>query len=169
MVPAKQGHAKSTDGVNSFVAPAPLREFQVDLFHFYYAQPERVNVAPEQPESGPRLKINRVELRKLTEDPPYGAMAIDIFAKETHAVPLKLSEGKDWRKALEEIIKTLGKPKVIYTDGDAVVVSNELQNCLKKNNVKRVVTKQYASAAERAIRYLKKRLSDKLEDASFRE
>ena len=49
---------KAPTGSNSFVAPAPLHEFQVDLFHFKYTQPERVKVAPEQPPVGPRLKNN---------------------------------------------------------------------------------------------------------------
>jgi len=44
-----------------------------------------------------------------------------------------------------------------------------MQNWFKKNDIKHVVTKQHASTAERAIRYLKKRISDKLEDKEFRD
>ena len=123
---------KAPTGSNSYVAPAPLREFQLDLFHVKYKQPERVKVAPEQPESGPRIRVNREELRRRTQDPPYGIMAIDVFTKRMHVVPLKLNQGKDWREALEEIAKTLGTPKAIYTDADASVLGNEMQNWLKK-------------------------------------
>ena len=40
-----------------------LRELQVDLFHSTRNQPERVKVAPERPPSGPRVRVNRTELR----------------------------------------------------------------------------------------------------------
>jgi len=161
--------APKKQNTNSYVAPGPGHELQIDLFHYYYKQPYRQKVKPDQPDKGPRLKINRAEVRATTAVAPYGLMAIDVFTKKMHVVPLKLNQAKDWREALEEIFNVLGVPKMIYTDNDSSVKEKGLQNYLKRKNVTSVITRQHASFAERAIRYLKNRLSDKLELKRFKD
>ena len=58
---------------------------------------------------------------------------------------------------------------MIYTDSDTSVLGHEMQTWLKKHNIRHIVTRQHASTAERAIRYLKKRISDKLKDDEYRD
>ena len=55
------------DKFNSFVAPGPKHTYQVDLFNFKYEQ--KVNFGPDTPTAG--------------------IIAVDIFTKETHIVPIK--------------------------------------------------------------------------------
>ena len=62
---------------NSFVAPGPKHTYQVDLFNFKYEQ--KVNFGPGTP-----LK---------------GLIAVDVFTKETHIVPMMEATGPEWRDA----------------------------------------------------------------------
>ena len=58
---------------------------------------------------------------------------------------------------------------MIYTDPDASLAGNELTKWFEKNNIRSVITRQHAAVAERTIRTIKKRLSDKLksDDVSY--
>ena len=68
---------------NSYVAPEPQHELQIDMLTYKYKQPNRDIVHPKQADVGPRVRVNRTELRRATEDkPPYAAMAIDPFTKK---------------------------------------------------------------------------------------
>ena len=87
--------APKKQNTNSYVAPGPGHELQIDLLHYYYKQPYRHKVKPDQPETGPRLKINRAEIRATTVVPPYGLMAVDVFTKKMHVAPLKINQGKE--------------------------------------------------------------------------
>ena len=75
---------------------------------------------------------------------------------------MKMNQGKDWKEALEKIFEALGTPKMVYTDNDSGFSETSVQNYLKRKNATSVITRQHANIAERAIRYLKNRLSDKL-------
>ena len=79
--------APKKQNTNSYVAPGPGHELQIDLFHYYYKQPYRQKVKPDQPETGPRLKINRAEIRATTTVEPYGLMAVDVFTKKFMLFP----------------------------------------------------------------------------------
>ena len=160
---------KAPTGSNSYVAPGPGHEIQVDMFHFYYKQPDRIKRKPKQPEYEPKIKVTRAEIRSLTRSPPYGILAVDVFIKRMHVVPLILNQGKDWRESKKEIVKALGVPKVLYTDRDSSLMGKEMTNWMNKKGIKHVVTRQHASFAERAIRYLNKRLSDELEKTKYED
>ena len=103
---------------------------------------------PDQPESGPRVRINRAEIRATTVVPPYGLMAVDVFTKKTHVAPLEMNQGKDWKEALDDIFNALGVPKMIYTDNDSSITEASVQNYLKRKNAQSVITRQHASFAE---------------------
>ena len=61
-------------------------------------------------------------------------------------------------------IRILGKPDTIYTDPDATVKGNAVRDWCKENNIVSVITRQHTAVAERAIRMIKKRISDKLKE-----
>ena len=93
----------------------------------------------------------------MTQVEPYGIIAVNSFAKEMHIVPMKLKAANaDWNPAMQQIIEQLRKPKVIYTDLDASVLSKALGKWFADSGIKDVVTRQHAAIAERAIRTIKK-------------
>ena len=156
---------------NSYVAPEPQHELQIDMLEYKYKQPDRDIVNPKAPEGEPKApKSTRPELRRMGEDrPPYAVLGIDPFTKKMAVEPMVLKEGQDWRRAIENIVDKLGKPKIIYSDHDSATMSKELQGYFERNGMKNIITKQHANVAERGIRYLKNRLDNILEKARYRD
>ena len=119
---------------NSFVAPGPKHTYQVDLFNFKYEQ--TVNFGPDTPTAG--------------------IIAVDVFTKETHIVPIKDHKAPSWRDALSAIIAKMGAPKVIMSDQDASVMGNEGSEWFRRHpGIQHTVTRHHASFAERALRMFK--------------
>jgi len=54
---------KLQKGFNSYVAPGPKHEFQIDLFWYKFKQPDAEKVKKDNT-TGPRERVNRSELRK---------------------------------------------------------------------------------------------------------
>ena len=163
---------KKKKAFNSYVAPEPLHEIQIDMLHYKYKQPPRDTVVDkEQKKIDPEhYRVDRKTLREDAEDrPPYAVMAIDSFTKKMHVEPMTLNGGKDWREALDKIVAVIGKPKVMYSDPDSALGGKEMKGWFTRNNVRNVISKQHASIAERGIRYLKNRLDAKLEPARYRD
>ena len=97
---------------NSLVAPGPKHTFQVDLFNFKYEQ--TVNFQNNPP-------------------PPHGLMRVDVFTKQTQIVPLRDKKATSWKDALDKLIDKMGRPKIIMTDPDASITSNEISERFKRN------------------------------------
>ena len=74
------------------------------------------------------LEINLID---LTEEATkhkgirYGLTAIDTFTKIAHLVPIKTKTPTDVVKAMEDVIKTMGVPTQILTDGEGAFNSSE--------------------------------------------
>ena len=161
---------KKKKAFNSYVAPEPLHEIQIDMMHYKYKQPPRDLVAGEVKRARPGFRVDRPTMRTNAEDrPPYAVMAIDSFTKKMHVEPMTLNQGKDWREALDKIVAVIGKPKVMYSDPDSALGGNEMKGWFTRNNIRNVISKQHASIAERGIRYLKNRLDDKLAPDRYRD
>ena len=154
---------KKKKAFNSYVAPEPLHEIQIDMLHYKYKQPPREGVATQEMRAEPFFRRDRATNRANAEDrPPYAVIAIDSFTKKMDVQPMTLNEGKDWKEALNKIVAKLGKPKVMYSDPDSSLGGREMKGWFTANNIQNVISKQHASIAERGIRYLKNRLDDKL-------
>ena len=154
---------KKKKAFNSYVAPEPLHEIQIDMLHYKYKQPDRDLVAGKKKRARPGFRVDRPGMRTAAEDrPPYAVMAIDSFTKKMHVEPMTLNAGKDWREALDNVVAAIGKPKVMYSDPDSALGGNEMKGWFTRKNIRNVISKQHASIAERGIRYLKNRLDDKL-------
>jgi hypothetical protein len=163
---------KKKKAFNSYVAPEPLHEIQIDMLHYKYKQPPVDPVVDKiaKARDPNNYRVDRATLRKNNEDkPPYAVMAIDSFTKKMHVEPMPLNQGKDWREALDKIVAVIGKPKVMYSDPDSALGGKEMKGWFTRNNVRNVISKQHASIAERGIRYLKNRLDAKLEPARYRD
>ena len=130
-------NGKKTRGYNSYVAPEPRYEYQIDLF--YYNNPN------------------------ADEDTPYGLLAIDSFTKYCWIVPLDKKDSIYWIYGLKVIFEKMGKPKVIYSDPDSSLQANLIKQFFEKENIKWIQTREHASIAERAIRTIKNELDKRIE------
>ena len=120
---------------NSYTAPFPKYEFQIDL----------MDVTSLLRDVGSEIKS---QLR-------YGLVCIDIFSKKCHIVPIENKDGDDVYKAVMECFKVLGQPLSIYSDDEGALNSKKLQTFLKEG-ITHVITKTHANQAERMIRTVKK-------------
>ena len=121
---------------NSYTAPFPKYEFQIDL----------MDVTSLLRDVGSEIKS---QLR-------YGLICKDIFNKKCHIVPIENKDGDDVYKAVMECFKVLGQPLSIYSDDEGALNSKKLQTFLKEEGITHVVTKTHANQAERMIRTVKK-------------
>ena len=79
---------KKKKAFNSYVAPEPLHEIQIDMLHYKYKQPDRDLVAGKKKRARPGFRVDRPGMRTAAEDrPPYAVMAIDSFTKKMHVEP----------------------------------------------------------------------------------
>ena len=92
---------------NSYAAPFPKYEFQIDL----------LDVTSLLRDVGSEIKS---QLR-------YGVVCIDIFSKKCHIVPIENKDGDDVYKAVMECFKVLGHPLSIYSDDEGALNSKKLQ------------------------------------------
>ena len=92
---------KQPGGTNSFIAPEPYYEYQVDLFF--------INDLEEQ-----RFRV--------------GMVCIDIFSKFASVVPIMSKDTGDVAAGVIECIQKMGrKPKIIYTDDEAALSTGALK------------------------------------------
>ena len=69
-------------------------------------------------------------------------------------VPMEDKTAVDWKRGVNEIVKVLGKPKIIMTDPDSSITSNEIEEwCRNNKEVQHVMTRRHAVFAEKAIRF----------------
>ena len=127
---------------NSYTAPFPKYEFQIDL----------MDVTSLLRDVGSEI---RNQLR-------YGLACIDIFSKKCHIVPTENKDGDDVYKAVMECFKVLGQPSSIYSDDEGALNSKKLQTFFKEEGITHVITKTHANQAERMIRMVKKMIEDRL-------
>ena len=88
-------------GMNSFVAPHPYYEYQLDLFF-----------------------INDMENQKFK----IGMVMIDIFTKFASIVPIASKSEGDVAAGLIECLHNMGhKPEIIYSDDETSLSTNAMQ------------------------------------------
>ena len=127
---------------NSYTAPFPKYEFQIDLMVM-------------------SSLLNDVGV-DVKNQPKFGFVCIDIFSKKCHIVPMENNDIDTFFNAMLEWFKVLGYPLSIYSDDEGALNSKKIQNYLKGEGIELIITKTHASQAERAIRTFKKMISDRL-------
>ena len=127
---------------NSYTAPFPKYEFQIDLMVM-------------------SSLLNDVGV-DVKNQPKFGFVCIDIFSKKCHIVPMENNDIDTFFNAMLECFKVLGYPLSIYSDDEGALNSKKIQNYLKGEGIELIITKTHASQAERAICTFKKMISDRL-------
>ena len=85
---------------NSFISTHPLYDFEIDL-------------------------IDLTEEATKHRGTRYGLTVIDTFTKIAHVVPIKTKTPVDVVNAMEDVIKTMGIPTQIMSDGEGTFNSTE--------------------------------------------
>ena len=119
-------------GQNSFVAPHPNYEYQLDVFF-----------------GGKTDFENKQEYRA-------GLVLIDIFTKYAVVIPIKSKTPPDVLGGTMEALQKMGKkPKMVYSDEEGSLMSSEIQEFFKKENIQLHTTRGHPAFAERFIRTFK--------------
>ena len=132
---------KQQRGYNSFIAPYPKYEYQLDLFF--------INDLPKQ-----TSKI--------------GMLLIDIFTKQAVVYPL---QGKDVNDILTGLLEGMvalgGRPEIIYSDHEGALGSNAMAEWFaSQKNLTHHITRNHAHFAERFIRTFKDALYKRIDQGS---
>ncbi|MFY9239447.1 MAG: transposase family protein [Roseovarius sp.] len=129
---------KAYRGFNSYVATEPLQEMQVDIADF---------TASGAVNDGYR----------------YCFVAIDIFTKYCHAVPIKDKKPAESVRAMKEVLNKIGIPKTIYHDFEGSWNSKEFIQVLNLAKIKQIITSTPPPFAERMIQTIKNMIHTRLE------
>ena len=125
-------------GFNSFIAPRPKYEYQIDLFF-----------------------IN--DLGEQTID--KGMVLIDIFTKQAVVYPLA---GKSLVPVLSGLLEGMvalgGRPEIIYSDHEGALGSKEMAAWIKEQKLTHHITRNHAHFAERFIRTFKFALYKRIDE-----
>ena len=134
----KSRQTKGYRGFNSYVADKPLAEIQIDIADF---------TASGALNNGFR----------------YLFVAIDIFTKHCHAVPIKDKQPAESVRAMTEILKVIGVPEVIYHDNEGSWNSGDFIELLNQNKIKQIITSTPPPFAERMIQTIKNMIHTRLD------
>ena len=134
----KSRQTKGYRGFNSYVADKPLEEIQSDIADF---------TASGALNNGFR----------------YLFVAVDIFTKYCHAVPIKDKQPTESVRAMNEILKVIGVPEVLYHDNEGSWNSCDFIQLLNQHKIKQIITSTPPPFAERMIQTIKNMIHTRLE------
>jgi hypothetical protein len=135
---------------NSWVGNAAREEYQADLFFFEDLKEREEGAASS---SSGRAK-------KKPEEFNAGLLVVDSFSKRLAVEPLRDKTIGSLKAALLKAFKTLGgKPKMLYTDAETALTSNEIQDWLaNEERIAHNITLRHAPLAERMIGHIKNQI-----------
>ena len=128
---------KGYRGFNSYVASEPLQELQIDIADFTA--------------SG-----------ALNDGFRYLFVAVDIFTKFCHAVPIKDKQPDESVRAMKEVLDAIGKPKVLYHDFEGSWNSKPFIRLLNENKIEQIITSTPPPFAERMVQTIKNMIHTRL-------
>ena len=108
---------------NSYTAPYPKYEFQIDLMIM--------------------TSLLRNVKNEIKNQPTFGLVCIDIFSKKCHIVPMENNDTDDVYDAVMECFKVLGQPLSVYSDDEGALNSKKLQAYFKGEGIEHIITKTY--------------------------
>ena len=116
---------KQLRGKNSFIAPHPYFEFQLDLCF--------INDIPNQ-----KFKV--------------GMALIDIFTRYSTVIPIKSKQPPDiLAGVMEGMQKIKGKPEIIYSDEEGSLYNKTVEDYFKEEGIELYRTRGHPNFAERFI------------------
>ena len=126
-------------GQNSFVAPHPYFEFQLDLFF---------------------ISSNDLENQKFR----IGLVLIDIFTKYATVIPIKSKQPPDVLAGLMEGLNKMDKkPHMLYSDEEGSLYSKPIMEYLEDEKIEIHRTRGHPAFAERFIKTYKDKLFKRVE------
>jgi len=134
----KSRQTKSYRGFNSYVAKEPLQEIQIDIADF----------------------TRSVE---MNDGYRYCFVAVDIFTKICHAVPIKDKKPEESIKAMKEVLEKIGVPEVLYHDNEGSWNSIEFIRLINSHKIRQVITSTPPPFAERMVQTIKNMIHTRLE------
>ena len=129
---------KGYRGFNSYVAKEPLQEIQIDIADFTRSAEENGGIR-------------------------YLFVAIDIFTKICHAVPIKDKNPPESIRAMKEVLEILGKPETIYHDNEGSWSSTRFIRLLNEHKINQIITTSPPPFAERMVQTIKNMIHIRLE------
>ena len=128
---------------NSYTAPFPKYEFQIDL----------MDASSLLRDVGSEIKGQR----------RYGLVCIDIFSKKCHIVPIENKDGDDVYKAVMECFKVLGQPLSIYSDDEGSAEQQEAANIFKGGRDNTRNNKDACKSGRKDDTHDQKKIGDRIE------
>ena len=123
---------KKRRGNISYVAEAPLEQFQIDLIYM------------------PKSWFNNGF--------KYIFCCIDVFSKKADMIPLKDREQATATNAFEKILDNMGIPKTIYSDQGSEFKNNAFQKVLDKHKIQIIFALEHAPFVESFNKTMKNRM-----------
>ena len=117
---------KPYKGTNSYTAPFPRYEYQIDI-------------------------MDMLGLQKSPEQPRYCFVCIDMFSKLGAAIAMESKDAVHVHRALLKMFKTIGHPMSIYSDQDQAF-KGIVNTLFDGEGITHVTTKTHANVVERWIR-----------------
>mgnify|MGYP001289912168 CR=1 FL=1 len=134
----KSRQFKKYHGYNSYVASKPLQELQIDLGDFT--------------KSG-----------AVNDGYRYMFLAVDIFSKYIHCVPVKDKEPPESIRAFKEVLNVIGIPENVMSDREGAWESTEFIKLLNENKIKHITSSSPPPFSERAVQEIKNMIHTRLE------
>ena len=93
----------------------------------------------------------------------YCFVAVDIFTKICHAVPIKDKQPQESIRAMKEVLEKIGVPEVIYHDNEGSWSSTEFIRLIHSHKIKSIITSTPPPFAERMVQTIKNMIHQRLE------
>ena len=90
-------------------------------------------------------------------------VAVDVFSKFAHIVPMKDNKTKSGVDAMKEVINKIGKFKRLISDREGFTESPDFIRLLNQHNIKHIITSAPSAFAERMVATIKNWIADRLE------
>ena len=129
---------KGYRGFNSYVAKEPLQEIQIDIADFTRSAEENGGIR-------------------------YLFVAIDIFTKICHAVPIKDKKTPESIRAFKEVLEKIGIPENIYHDNEGSWSTTGFIKLLNQHKINQIITTAPPPFAERMVQTIKNMIHIRLE------
>ena len=93
----------------------------------------------------------------------YAFVAVGIFSKICHAVPVKDKKPQESIRAMKEVFEEIGIPEVIYHDNEGSWSSTEFIRLIDSHKIKQIITSTPPPFAESMVKIIKNMIHTRLE------
>ena len=93
----------------------------------------------------------------------FAMVAVDVFSKFAHIVPMKDNRTKSGVDAMKEVINKIGKFKRLISDREGFTESPDFIRLLNQHNIKHIITSAPSAFAERMVATFKNWIADRFE------